>query len=313
MTSPDAPLPHRPQHLGIPLLLLLGTLVTTHAVEIVSVVSSDAAPYRAAHEALVRRLVQDGHRVRAVGMEHLVTNGLSALGSPACVVAIGSPAAIWLHGQKPATPLTYCLVGNPERAGLLTPPMASGVTTDIPLADQVALLRETLPAARTIGVLYRESDADSRQLTALLRTRLPEGVELQAVAIDQHPTPAAAIDALLTRHIDLVWTSPDSTIWNEATVRSLLLTALRRKIPVFGFSTAFVRAGALVGVGLDPADQGSQAGTLVIDLLAGKTTPGQVVIPTYQICLNLVVAQKLSLTLPTPLQERATQIFGGER
>lgn len=311
MTSPDAPLRRRYQHLGI--LLLLGRLVTTHAAEIVSVVSSDAAPYRAAHEALVRRLTPDGHQVRAVAMEHLVTNGLSALGSPACMVAIGSPAAIWLHGQKPAIPLVYCLVGNPERAGLLTPPLASGVTTDIPINDQMALLREALPGARTIGLLYRESDADSRQLTALLRTSLPEGVVLEAVAIDQHPTPAAAIDALLTRHIDLVWTSPDPTIWNEATVRSLLLTALRRKIPVFGFSTAFVRAGALVGVGLDPADQGTQAGTLATDLLAGKTTPGQVMVPTYQICLNLVVAQKLSLTLPKPLQERATQIFGGER
>ena len=295
------------------LMMLLGTFVAASAVEVVSVISSDAAPYRAAHEALVRRLGLDGHHVRSVSMENLAANGLPALGQPACVVAIGSPAAVKLHGLKPTIPLVYCLVSNPERAGLLTPPAALGVTTDIPLTDQLTLLREALPAAKSIGLLFRQGDPDSQQQTDALRALLPAGMTLEAIAIDQQPSPAAAIDALLTRRIDLVWTSPDSSIWNEATVRSLLLTALRRKIPVFGFSTAFVRAGALVGVGLDPANQGTQAGGLVIDLLAGKPATTPVVAPTFDICLNLVVAQKLSLTMPKPLLERAKQVFGGGR
>jgi ABC-type uncharacterized transport system substrate-binding protein len=68
----------------------------------------------------------------------------------------------------------------------------------------------------------------------------------------------------------------------------------------------------LVGVGLDPANQGTQAATLVIDHLAGKTTT-PVVAPNFDICLNLVVAQKLSITVPKPLLERAKQVFGGGR
>jgi putative tryptophan/tyrosine transport system substrate-binding protein len=295
------------------LMMLLGILVPASAAEVVSVISSDAAPYRAAHDALVQRLSMDGHQVRSVSMDALAANGLSALGQPACVVAIGSPAAVWLHGHKPTIPLAYCLVSNPERAGLLTPPAAIGVTTDIPLADQLSLLREALPDAKSIGLLFRQNDPDSQQQTDALRTLLPAGMTVEAIAIDQQPSPAAAIDALLARRIDVVWTSPDSTIWNEATVRSLLLTALRRKVPVFGFSTAFVRAGALVGVGLDPANQGAQAGALVSDHLAGRTTTAQVVPPIFDICLNLVVAQKLSLTVPKPLLERAKQVFGGGR
>ena len=295
------------------LAMLLGTLVTASPVEVVTVISSDAVPYRAAQEALARRLEPLGHTVRSINLDSVATTGLSMLGQPGCVVAIGSPAAVWLHGQKTSIPLTYCLVSNPERAGLLVDPALPGVTTDVPLADQVALLREALPEARTIGLFYREGDADSRKQITLLRPLLPDGVLLETVAIDQHPSPAAAIDALLAKRLDLVWTSPDPTIWNEATVRSLLLTTLRRKIPVFGFSTTFVRAGALLGVGLDPAQQGTQAGNLVVDLLAGRTPAGQVVAPTYDICLNLVVAQKLSLTLPKPLLERAKQVFGGGR
>ena len=294
-------------------LQFLGMLVHGSAAEVVSVVSSDAAPYRAAHEALVQRLSVAGHRVRAVSMEDIAANGLSALGQPACVIAIGSPAAVRLHLLTPTMPLAYCLVSNPERAGLLTPPPALGVTTDIPLADQLDLLREVLPAARSIGLLYRHGDPDSQQQSKAMRALLPPGMTLETVAIDQQPSPAAAIDALLARHIDVVWTSPDSAIWNEATVRSLLLTALRRKIPVFGFSTAFVRAGALLGVGLDPAVQGTQAGTLVSDLLAGRPLPTLVVVPRFEICLNLVVAQKLSLSVPKTVLERAEHVFGTER
>jgi ABC-type uncharacterized transport system substrate-binding protein len=295
------------------LVTLLAISQRSMAADIVSVVSSDAAPYRAAQDALARVLSSEGHLVRPVALEVLTAKGLGDLGAAAVVIAIGTPAAVWLHERKPAIPLTFCLVSGPERAGLLTPPPASGVTTDIPLSEQVQVLRQTLPGLTGVGTLYRQDDPASVQDLEAMRRALPEGVRLEAVAIDRHPTPAKAIDDLLGRRIDVVWTAPDSSIWNEATVRSLLLTALRRRVPVFGFSTPFVRAGALVGVGLDPAQQGTQAGNLVLDLLAGRGVNGQIIAPRFEISLNLVVAQKLAITIPRELQERATHLFGGAR
>jgi ABC-type uncharacterized transport system substrate-binding protein len=78
---------------------------------------------------------------------------------------------------------------------------------------------------------------------------------------------------------------------------------------VFGFSTSFVRAGALFGVGLEPATQGKQAAALVRDVLNKKTLTNTVTPPIYDISLNLVVAQKLSLTLPPAVVQRAKHIF----
>ena len=40
----------------------------------------------------------------------------------------------------------------------------------------------------------------------------------------------------------------DAAAYDAATVRSLLLASIRRKTPVFGYSPALVRAGALLGV-----------------------------------------------------------------
>jgi ABC-type uncharacterized transport system substrate-binding protein len=70
-----------------------------------------------------------------------------------------------------------------------------------------------------------------------------------------------------------------------------------------------VRAGALLGVGIDPDQQGQQAAQYVRTLLSGTPSSDTIIIPTYDICINLVVAQKLSLNLPPAVIERAKQLF----
>lgn len=290
------------------LLLVLGALLSTvRAGDVVVVISADVAPYRQAQEALFTAL---GSAPGPVLVLDQVSRDVTKLPADAsCIVAIGTPAAIWLHARKPTSPLVYCMVSDPVGAGLHLPPATTGVTTDVPFAEQMRLIGETLPQARTVGLFYRDGDERSRQTLDEARQALPAGWRLEALAIDRHDSPAAAIDALLGRSVDVVWTLPDTAIWSDGAVRSLLLASLRRRVPVFGFSASFVRAGALVGVGLDPAMQGTQAATLVRDLLAGRRAADSVVPPVYEICINLVVAQKLSLTLPPAVVERAKRVF----
>lgn len=292
-------------------LLLLGvwwSCALLAAGEVVVVISADLPPYRQAQEALYAKL-DNTLAKQVLVLDQVTTDPKRIPTDAACVVAIGTPAANWLHGQKLTSPLVYCMVSDPFAAGLQQPPIATGVTTDVPLDAQVRLIADTLPQARTIGLFYRDGDERSRQSVDQARGSLPAGWKLEAVAIDRHDSPASAIDALLARGVDVVWTMPDTAIWSEGTVRSLLLTSLRRRVPVFGFSTSFVRAGALLGVGLDPANQGTQAATLVLDVLGGRVPMTTVVPPIYEICLNLVVAQKLALTLPPGVVERAKRIF----
>ena len=243
---------------GTLLLLVVAPLLSS---EVVIVISADLPPYRQAQEALTTSLASE--HCSMVTLEQITADITKLPANADCVVAIGSAAAIWLHQRKvPIPPLVYCMVSDPQTAGLQKPPNAMGVSTDVPPDQQITLIAETLPHARTIGLLYRLGDEQSRQAMEKARTLLPQGWELEIVAIDLQGSPAIAIELLLSRNIDVVWTTPDTAIWNEATVRSLLLTSLRRRVPVFGFSTSFVRAGALFGVGLEPATQGRQAATL---------------------------------------------------
>ena len=54
-------------------------------------------------------------------------------------------------------------------------------------------------------------------------------------------------------------TLPDAVLYNSATVKPLILASLDQRLPVIGFSAAFVRAGAAAGVFADFREAGRQA------------------------------------------------------
>lgn len=278
------------------------------AAEVQVLLSSDKAPYLQAVDGLRAPLTAQGH---AIVVRKLEEPGAPALAdNAACVIAVGTQAALWLRDHPPAkAPALYCMVADPETSGL---GKMRGITTDVPLASQLVLIGETLPAVRLIGALYRgDQERGRRQIDELKRT-LPAEWRLVAIPVEQHPGPSDAIDALFAQNIDLVWTTPDAGVYSEAVVRTLLLTALRRRVPVFGFSHAFVRAGGLFGVGINPTTQGAQAAGLVQRLLSAPASLDQEPLcapPAFEIAVNLVVAQKLSIELPKELIRRAAQTF----
>jgi ABC-type uncharacterized transport system substrate-binding protein len=282
--------------------------------EVVVVLSGDAAPYAAA-EAGFESQFAGKRAVRAVQIKDLAGEGVGAgIGKNAdAVVAVGTVAATYLHRELPAgTPLLYCMVADPAQAGLLQGNAAQGVTTGVPIAAQFALAAEALPRGHTVGILYRSNTAEGAELLKKVADSLPKGWRLEAVAVDKYQSVADAIDDLTGRQVDLIWTTLETGIYDYPTVRALLLAALRNNIPVFGYSPAFVKAGALLGVGIDPRDQGKQAAEMTARLLdkpAGAASPGAVPPEQYQIAVNLIVADKIGVELPQDLIGRATYVF----
>jgi putative ABC transport system substrate-binding protein len=289
----------------------------------VTVLSSDAKPYLQARAALDKRLAAMEHRSRTIELKDLPKDLGGLVGKTDVFVAVGSQAAVSLHKRLPASArLAFCLVADPVSLGLTGRPRTAGISTDIPPGRQFALIAEALPAARTLGMLHHSKSAKSRRILAGATGSLPPGWQLKAVDLAAHRTPADAIAALLEDGTDIVWTAPDPAVYNVATIRSLLLHAMRRKMPVFGYSVAFVRAGALLGVGVSPDAQGRQAAEAVGRLLrdppqtqpAGSTAHGtsgpEDLAPEYQTALHLVVAHQLSITLPKGLLRRTSLVFG---
>lgn len=287
------------------LLSLFAPIAGVGAVErIVAVLSSEAPPYRSAVAALA--LALDGRAVLDIRLldetrpEHLVQARV--------LVAVGSTAASALRlGLREGQALCYALVSDPGAQGLVGNGRISGISATVPFTDQFALLVRSHPACRRLGILHR-GDRDSEILLKAATQALPAGWSIKAVSTVGTDL-SAAIDAV-TRDVDAIWTHADNVLFTDATVRLLLLSALRRRIAVFGFSPAFVRAGALIGVGIDAEDQGRRLAPLILRILDGEAATGIHLDPIAEIAVNLTVAAKLGLRLDEALVGEARHRFG---
>jgi putative ABC transport system substrate-binding protein len=287
---------------------------TTRARDVVIVLSSDAAPYVQAEAGFKSAFAADAPSFHEVFLNQLRDTGIDAniAPDPGVVVAIGTPAAVFLHAHlPPSAPLLFCMVANPQGAGLNL--HLSGITTDVPIDAQFSLIARAIPSAHSLGILYRSDTASGQRLIQRVRAQLPKDWTIEAVAADKYSSISDAINDLLTRRIDVVWTSLDAGVYDAPTARALLLAALRARVPVFGFSPAFVRAGALIGIGIDPAAQGRQAADLARSILSHSVNPsaGQIQPPgQFQIAVNKIVADKIGIQLPQDLLDQAAFVSG---
>ncbi len=283
------------------------------------VTGGDESPYVAASEAAQKVLTGQGHSVKTVKLDDCLQSLNVNAKQAELYLAVGTKAAAALHEQiKSPSRLVYCLVAHPEAAGLSTGAPVCGVSTDAPADAQIKLMSQALPGLKTIGLLYCSGAQGGQERLASLRKALPKGVLLTAVAVDKAKSPADAIESLLEQKPDVVRTLPDPAVYNAVTVRALLLNSIRKGVPVFGYSASVVKAGALLGVSVDPRAEGEQAAKLAMELLAKPaptTTTADthgILPPRLQVVVNLIVAKRLSLTLPADLVTSADIVFKPE-
>jgi ABC-type uncharacterized transport system substrate-binding protein len=316
-THEDSQMSIRRQALRIAVALLLLAASRAAATDVVIVRTSDAEPYTQAESALREQLALQKYNIKSLLAREASDKGIDAsIGKPDMVIAVGTASARWLHKQLPAdVKLTYCMVSNPADAALMQGHACAGVSTDVPLADQLKLVAEALPRARSIGLMYRSDTPEGRSSLAEFQHALPNGWHVEAVAVNDHPSVAAAIDALMLKQIDIAWTTADQKLYDTACVRSLLLSAVRSKIPVWGYSLPLVRAGAMLGVGVEPAAQGRQAAELVIKTIKDPSgfKTGTIGPERLQIGVNLIVAGQIGIEIPDSVSHRAAFVYQPEK
>lgn len=282
---------------------------------VIIVRSGDEAPFVAAEKGLLERLRDLGHAPETRALDQVSSRRLPG---DSIVVAIGTEAAKQLHESVPkGVELVFCMVSDPEGAGLLRGRAAYGVSTEVPIRDQFELMRDASPQGRRIGMLYRSSSSYSDRLRERALREAPSDFTIEAVDVSAHGSISDAIDRLLASRVDFVWTAPDPGVYDSATVRALLLASIRQKTPVYGFSFAFVRAGAYVGAGIDPVGHGAQTAELVERIATARVlgrveSIPRITDPTWDIGINLIVADQLGFKAPPALVRRATQVFRQE-
>jgi putative tryptophan/tyrosine transport system substrate-binding protein len=186
---------------------------------------------------------------------------------------------------------------------------ATAVLLDFPLETQLQWLKQIVPHAGSVGVLFTPKENQAKVVAA---SKAAKGAGLNLVPRSVE-TPRALPDALdeVSRTVDVLWGIPDSVVMTPQTAEPILLHTLKSKIPLVGLSTSWVKAGALYALDRDYVDIGVQAGELAGKLLSG--TSAHSLPPVYPrkvtYVLNLRTAGLLNLEFPQELIRGASEVF----
>lgn len=225
---------------------LLGT-PPAHAGGVAVLRSSDLPVYTRTVEA-IRRAYRDP--LSEVSLAELTPEqGVErvAASNPEIVVAVGLRAATLIRDRLPRVPMVYCMVPAPERHDLVGSRI-TGVSADIPPALELALLHETAPDVKRVGVIVGRSSDDWLRLAKPAAARL--GVTLEVARVESIDQLGPRVRNLLDR-VDALWMPADADVATPEAFRFAMAAALDHRLPFFTFAPALVRAGAYAAAAPD--------------------------------------------------------------
>ena len=229
---------------------------------------------------------------------------------PDLILAIGIWALQVVVEEIRDIPVVFAMVLNPTTVIGQEAHNITGASMNVPIEQQIALLKRVSPQVKRIGIIYDPSKTGFlvRQAERIARD---QGVRLVTKAIASSKDSFAALDAM-QGEIDALWILPDLTVLAPESVQYMLLFSFRNKIPVLGLSENQARMGALLGLSFESGrDIGSQAGELANEILAGRsaeeipfTTARKV-----RLTVNLKTASKLGLQIPKEIIDQADVVI----
>lgn len=214
------------------------------------------------------------------------------------IVTIGSEAATIASAFPAPTPILFTLLPT---SALPAPKahesaLTAAIVLDQPASRLIALLRLALPKMRIVAII---AGPDSKYTIERLRHAAQSaGFKVRQAYIDNSDALFPALQHVLADPAVLIAT-PDAAVFNRYTVQNILLTTFRRRSPVLGFSAAYVKAGALLGLYSTPTQIGEDAASAVLELLAGRPQPAISAPRRFEVGVNQTVARALGIELPS--------------
>ncbi len=149
-----------------------------------------------------------------------------------------------------------------------------------------------------VNIGYLSSDSKDERLVELKHCAAILGLQIISATITDQSSIPGATDLLL-RDSDVLLALPDTSIYNSHSVKNILLTAYRHRIPVIGFSDNFVIAGALAAVYSAPEHIADQLTRLIRQeqTTDQEQTTGDIPPEYYSVSVNRQVAKSLNIQI----------------
>lgn len=232
-------------------------------------------------------------------------NVIVPISTPSAQAVVSATRDISVVFTAVSDPLAAQLVKDMEKPG----GNVTGLSDMSPVGEHVALIKEILPEAKTIGYLYNSGEANSVALLAVLKVEAEKaGLKIVESAATKSAEVQGAARALVGR-ADAIYIPTDNTIISA--LEGAVAVAQESKLPLFTADTDSVSRGSLAALGFNYYDVGKQTGELVVRVLKGEN-PGDIPVKVASgsdLVVNKSAAAKMGVTLPESVLNRASRVI----
>lgn len=232
-----------------------------------------------------------------------------------CAIATPAAQAAYNAAMDKGIPVVYTAVTNPEEAQLADSDgnpvgAVTGTSDQLPVEAQLKMIRELLPEAKTIGILYTTSEANSvYSISQYEKLAGDHGFTLETAGVTSTSEVSLAAADLLDK-VDCLTNLTDNTV--VSALPSILDAANKKNIPVFGSEIEQVKIGCLAAEGLDYINLGKETGKMAAKILKGEASAEEMnyeLLTDSSLYINQAVADNLGITIPDSMTERAVEVF----
>ncbi len=227
-------------------------------------------------------------------------------------VATPSAQAVYAATKGGSIPVIFAAVTDGVEAGIIESNAkpntnVSGVSDAAPIETQMKLIKEILPNATKVGMLYTLSEVNGKiQVDQAKEIGKTIGLEVidKGIAQDSEIATAAQQIASQTNAIYIITdnkiVSATATLVNQANTAG---------IPVFAAEDSQMSQGLLASDSLSYEGMGKEAGSMIVKIVKDGANVSEMPVVTQgatSLLINKKVADALKITLPQSVVDRAT-------
>jgi ABC-type uncharacterized transport system substrate-binding protein len=222
------------------------------------------------------------------------SNLVVAVGIKAATAAAESNAPNILNVMIPKSGHKKLLLDFPKRNKST---QYSTIYLDQPLERQLSLIAAAFPDRNRLGVMFEA--ANLNEINQLKQIGHEYGFELYEREV---AASTAMFDSLqdVLQHSDILLALPAPAIYNSTTLRNILVSTYQSNTPLVGFSSAYVKAGAMCAVISTPAQLAIQTSTIILKHTETGALPPAQAPKLFEIAVNERVAQSMGITIKSP-------------
>jgi putative ABC transport system substrate-binding protein len=230
------------------------------------------------------------------------------------VLAVATPSAIAMANETTELPVLITAVTDPVSAKLVKsndkPETNITGTNDLnPVKDQLQLIKDIVPKAKKIGIIYNASEINSQIQVDIADKAAPElGLDLVKVTVTASSEVMQAAQSLAGR-VDAIYLPTDNMVISS--VSAVIKVAEDNKIPLVTGEADSVENGALATVGIDYYQLGRTTGEMAVRILKGDK-PQDMAIESQEgsnLIINLKAAERMGVAIPDDIKDKAQKLI----